>query len=236
MGEINLTDREINAIKAIDERELSRLIGNAVQEERIGDLYRMPLSDCGPYVATKLSYFEVALRRYREAKSARKREETNYSARRAGDDLLFALRQMKRRMETEEQNRQFFHVDDHVYWPHDFTNDLSVTVSYRWRKSVEDDSTSGNITFHHKFVPTPSYLRPQPKRKPSAAKQAQERQMELSSTWESLMRTALSTLRDYFQDGGDGSKIPQIFQAKADPHTGGLNNFSARFWGEMTVS
>ncbi len=47
MGEINLTDREINAIKAIDERELSRLIGNAVQEERIGDLYRMPLSDCG---------------------------------------------------------------------------------------------------------------------------------------------------------------------------------------------
>lgn len=76
MGEINLEQREIEAIKGVDERELSELIDEAIRTESVGDLYRLRLRDCGEYVASKLHYFEKALNNYRNAKSAKKREET----------------------------------------------------------------------------------------------------------------------------------------------------------------
>lgn len=44
------------------------------------------------------------------------------------------------------------------------------------------------------------------------------------------MRDALYSVRDFFREGGDGSKIPETFKAVADPHTGELNNYSLRFW------
>jgi len=44
------------------------------------------------------------------------------------------------------------------------------------------------------------------------------------------MKLGLYSLRDYFKGGGDGSKIPQSFQAKTDSYSRGLNNFSAKFW------
>lgn len=229
MGEINLEQREIEAIKSVDERELSKLIYEAVEAERVGDLYRLRLRDCGEYVASKLHYFEKALNAYRDAKSAKKREETYSYARRMGSDLSFAFSRMKHRMETEERQRPYWYVDDRVYWPHDFTNNLSVTISYRWRKAVEDDWNTGRITFHHKVVPRPSYLQPQPKRKPSKAKQEEIRQNELSSTWQHLMKNALYTLRDYFESGGDGHQIPATFTAVPD-RDGHLNNFSLKFW------
>ncbi|HZG29219.1 MAG TPA: hypothetical protein VE079_12230 [Ensifer sp.] len=233
MGEINLEQREIEAIRDIDERELSKLIDEAIRTERIGDLYRLRLRDCGEYVANKLHYFEKALNAYRDAKSAKKREDTYRYAMRMGYDLSLALGQMKKRMETEEHQRLYWHVDDRVYWPHDFTNNLSVTVSYRWRKAVEDDWNTGRITFHHRVVPRPSYLQLQPMRKPSKAKQEENRQNELSSTWQHLMRNALYTLRDYFESGGDGNQIPETFTAIPD-REGYLNNFSLRFYADET--
>lgn len=235
MGEINLEQREIEAIKGVDERELSKLIDEAIRTERIGDLYRLRLRDCGEYVANKLHYFEKALNAYRDAKSVKKREDTYRYAMRMGYDLSLALGQMKKRMETEERQRLYWHVDDRVHWPHDFTNNLSVTIFYRWRKAVEDDWNTGRITFHHKVVPRPSYLQPrlQPKRKPSKAKLEEIRHNELSSTWQHLMRNALYTLRDYFESGGDGSQIPETFTAVTD-RDGYLNNFSLRFYADET--
>ena len=229
MGEINLEQREIEAIKSVDERELSKLIDEAVEAGRVGDLYRLRLRDCGVYVASKLHYFEKALNAYRDAKSAKKRDETHSYARRMGSDLTFAFRRMKDRMETEERQRPYWYVDDGVYWPHHFTNNLSVTNSYRWRKAVEDDWNTGRVTFHHKVVPRPSYLQPQPKRKPSKTKQEEIRQSELLSTWEDMMKSALYTLRDYFDGGGDGHQIPETFTAVPD-RDGHLNNFSLKFW------
>lgn len=229
MGEINLTEREIEAIKGVDERELSRLIDEAVRTRSFGDLYRLRLRECGPHVASKLHYFEKALGSYRDAKSAKKIEETFSYALRTGSDVRFAFSRMRQRMETEERQQLYWRVDDNVFWPLHFTNDLSVTISYRWRKVVEDDWTFGSITFRHKAVPRPPYLQPQPKRKPSKAKQEKIRHNELSSTWQHLVRTALYTLRDYFERGNDGSQIPETFKAVTD-RNGNLNNFSAKFW------
>ncbi len=230
MGEINLDEREIEAIKGVDEHELSRLIDEAIRTKSAGDLYRLRLRDCGQYVASQLHYFEKALSSYRDAKSAKKIEETYSYTLRTGSDVRFAVSQMRERMETEERQRLFWRVDDNVFWPRHFTNDLSVTVSYRWRKAVEDEWNFDSITFRHRFVPRPAYLQPQPKRKPSKAKQEENLQNELQSAWERLVKDALYALRDYFQGGGDGSKIPKTFQAVPDARTGGLNNFSMRFW------
>ncbi|MES6350847.1 hypothetical protein U6U03_12115, partial [Cutibacterium acnes] len=114
--------------------------------------------------------------------------------------------------------------------PYRFSKELSVRVGYRWRRTVEDEWTFASITFTHVHDPRPDYTLPIPKRKPSAAKQEQERQNSLYQTWEHLMRGALYSVRDYFRDGGDGDKIPDTFQATVDSHSRGLNNYSTQFW------
>ncbi|MER8370597.1 hypothetical protein NKH84_24060 [Mesorhizobium sp. M0902] len=209
MGEINLTDSEKDGLKAIDERELDGLIDQALREEHSGALHRLPLSSCGPYVATKLHYFSESLKEYRDSRSVRKREDKHFQARRAGSDLSFTFGSMKRRMEVEEREGQLFHVDDHIHWPYRFTKNLQITISYRWRRTVEEAWTHGSIEFHHEVHPHLCYALPRPKRKPSAAKQAQNLQDELSRTWEHFMRLALYSVRDYFRNGGDGREIPE---------------------------
>lgn len=72
--------------------------------------------------------------------------------------------------------------------------------------------------------------RPPPARKPSAAKQAQERQEDLYREWKLLKDQALFCVRDYFREGRAGANIPKTFRVKYDPYTRGLNNFSAKFW------
>lgn len=67
---------------------------------------------------------------------------------------------------------------------------------------------------------------PSTKRKPSAARRAQEKQKKLSDQWRQLRSLGLQAFRDYFREGRDGGEIPEAFQAQADR---GLNNFSARF-------
>ncbi|MGD9843782.1 MAG: hypothetical protein AB7O56_06330 [Bauldia sp.] len=233
MGEINIPRDQQVAIAAIDASELDRLIEQAIGEERSGDLHRLSLANCGSYIATKLHSFDQALARHREAKAPRKRAETGDALRRAGHDLSFAVGAMKQRMETEQKEGQLFSVDDLITPPYRFSKHLSVRVSYRWRRTVDDEWRFGSITFVHDVDLRPDYTIPAPKRKPSAAKQEQDLQNRLYQTWEHLMRGALYSVRDYFREGGDGDKIPDTFQATVDSHTRGLNNYSTQFWRQQ---
>ncbi|ODT12940.1 MAG: hypothetical protein ABS35_38925 [Kaistia sp. SCN 65-12] len=230
MGEINIPRDQQVAIAAIDTSELDKRIEQAIREERSGDLHRLALANCGSYIATKLQSFDRALAKHREAKAAKKRAETGDALRRAGHDLSFAVDAMKQRLETEQKEAQLFIVDDQIMPPHRFSKHLSARISYRWRRTVDDEWTFGSITFVHEVDLRPDYTRPAPKRKPSASKQEQDLQSMLYQTWEHLMRGALYSVRDYFRDGGNGDKIPDTFQATVDSHSHGLNNYSTQFW------
>lgn len=233
MGEINIPRDQQTAITAIDARELDRLIDQAIREERSGELHRLPLAACGSHIGTKLHSFDRALAKHREAKAPRKRAETGDALRRAGHDLSFAVGAMKQRLETEQKDAQFFIVDDQIVPPYRFTTQMSVRVSYRWRRTIEDEWQWGSITFVHHHDPRPNYAEPVPTRKPSAAKQEQELQNRLYQTWEHLMRGALYSVRDYFRDGGDGAKIPETFQVTVDSYSRDLNNYSTQFWRQQ---
>lgn len=233
MGEINISRDEQDALKAIDARELDRFVQKTIREERTGDLSRLPLIRCGSYVSTKLHHFEQALSKHRLVKSARKREETENTLRRAGHDLSVAVDAMKRRMETEQAEAQLFQIDDQIMPPYHFSQQMSVRVSYRWRRTIEDEWQWGSITFVHHHDPRPEHTIPAPKRKPSAAKREQELQNRLYQTWEHLMRGALYTVRDYFRDGGDGAKIPETFKVTVDSYSRDLNNHSTKFWRQQ---
>ena len=230
MGEINIPRDQQNALQVIDVDELSRLIDQAIREERSVDLRRLPLTSCGPYISTQLHYFEQALAKHRVAKAPRKRAETENTLRRAGSDLSFAVGAMKRRMETEQKEAQLFFVEDQIIPPQHFSERINVTVSYRWRRAVDDEWTFGSITFAHKVDLRPDYTIPGLKRKPSAAKQKQELQDKLYQVWEYLMKGALYSVRDYFREDGDGQQIPATFQVTVDSHTRDLNNYSTQFW------
>ena len=229
---INLTEREKTAIANIDEHELRNLIDQALQNERAAGLHQLVGSDSGPYLASELYKFERSLRELAESKSAKKRDRKRSEAMRAGSDLSFALSQMKDRVKREIKDAELFYVDDHIFWPHHFHKDLSVSVSYKWRHAVEDQWSHGRIEFQHQHNPRPDFTSPRPKRKPSVAKQKQDLQDVLSWEWEHLKDLALFSVRDFFREGGDGSKIPDSFQAAKDQRTSGLNNFSAKFWHE----
>lgn len=229
MSEINISRNEQKALESINAVELDRLIEQAIRDELLDDLHRLPLRSCGSYVSTKLHYFEQALMKHRLAKAPQKRTETENTLRRVGRDLSFAVESMKHRMETEKEEGQFFYVDDQIMPPHHFTEQLRVRVSYQWRRSVNDMWTFGNITFVHNVDLRPDYTVPLPKRKPSAAKQEQDLQNRLYQTWEYLMKIALYSVRDYFKEGGDGSTIPKIFHTP----TRELNNYSTRFWHQQ---
>lgn len=233
MGEINIPRDEQVALAAIDVSELEQLIEQAIDEERSGSLHRLPLANCGSYIATQLRYFEKALAEHRSAKAPRKREQTIYTLRRAGRNLSFAVRGMKHRMETEQREGLLFFIDDQIMPPISFTKHLSVRVSYRWRRAVDDEWTFGSITFIHDADLRPNYIIPNTKKKPSAAKQKAEEQTKLHETWDYLMKGALYSVKEYFREGGDGDKIPATFQATVDSHSRGLNNHSTRFWRQQ---
>ncbi|MDQ1119036.1 hypothetical protein QE383_001344 [Pseudoxanthomonas winnipegensis] len=145
-------------------------------------------------------------------------------------DLVHAVQQMKERMAMEEEEEQRFYVDDSITPPNRFGERLSARVGYQWRPSIAAPWLCGDITIFHDVDMRPDYTLPPPKRKPSAARQAQERQDALYREWEHLKSLALYSVRDFFKDGGNGADIPKVFQAKPDTYTRGLNNFSAKFW------
>lgn len=229
MSEINVAPEEQHALKALDTAVLNKLIEQCLHEERPQALRSLRLESCGIYVASRLREYEKSLVDYCKARAAKKRSDTEYRVRRAGSNLAHAVQQMKQRMEAEEKERLLFYVQDQIMPPYSFSNRVIVRVSYRWRRTIEDEWVYDSITFSHDVDFRPDYTAP-PKRKPSAAKQEQDLQDKLYREWEHLMRLGLHSVRDYFRDGGNGAAIPQTFQAKTDPFTGGLNNYSTQFW------
>ncbi|MPV64304.1 hypothetical protein [Burkholderia sp. BE17] len=230
MGEINIPRADQEALRAVERDVLNELIDQCLQEERLSALRPLRLDNCGPYIASKVRELEKALDTYSKAKAEKKRAETRYDALSAGRDLLHAVLLMKQRMATEEEEGQRFHVDDLIMPPHRFGERISVRVNYRWRPSAADPWAYGDITIFHDVDIRPDFTLAPPKRKPSAARQAQERQETLYREWEHLKSLALHSVRDFFRDGGDGGEIPKVFQVKLDAHTRRLNNFSAKFW------
>lgn len=230
MGEINIPRDEQDALKAVNTDVLEKLIEQCLYEERPDALRILRLDSCGPYAASRLREYETALAEHCKAKAARKRAETEDRVRRAGSNLAQAVRQMQHRVATEEKEGLLFYVDDQIAPPYSFSERVTVRVSYRWRYATEDKWVYGSITFSHDVDSRPDYTVPQPRRKPSAAKQRQDRQDKLYREWELLMRLGLESVREYFREGRDGATIPQTFQAQTDPYTRGLNNYSAQFW------
>lgn len=229
MGELYVTRTEAEALKAIDIEHLRGQIESCLREEQWSALRDLRLGECGPYVASRTRAFERALSAYAMAKAAKKRAETGCDARKTGDDLEHAVQQMTCRVATEEQEGRHFWVEDHIAPPFKFNDQLNVRVRYRWREGPEAEWRYGNTTFAHNFVSRPNYMVPAPARKPSAAKQERDRQEVLCQEWEHLKSLGLHAIRDHFRQGGSGATLPEVVQAKTDPHSLGLNNFSAGF-------
>lgn len=229
MGEINLEEREKQAIAAIDPAVLSSLIDKALAGGGTLALRQLPLSDCSPHLGSKLHDLERALATYAQAKSAKKRDEARFTVERAGRDLSFYFDRLRERLADDIRDGERFFVDDHIFWPGRFHEDLSVRISFRWRQAQEAEWSHGAITFTHRADTREPFEAPTPKRKPSAAQLENKRQERLAAAWQHLMRLALYTVRDYFQAGGDGTAIPDTFKAVVDER-GYLVNSSLNFW------
>ncbi|CAM3103672.1 hypothetical protein [Pseudomonas plecoglossicida] len=227
---INLPSNQQAAISDVDEATLRAAVRKCLDEERIGPIHGLGLSDCGSYVGTKLHAFQQAVAEYSKAKAHAKRERTRQDALRAGSDLVHAVQQMKGRLETERQEGELFFIDDQIRPTFHLSKRLSVQVSFRWRASPSADWKHGHLTFVYDFSPQPSYTLPQPKRKPSAAQAARDLEGSLYREWERLKAQALFSMREFFREGGDGDAVPEVFAVRPSPYGGGLNNFSCNFW------
>jgi hypothetical protein len=229
MGTLNVPQAEAAVIKSIDTQHLSSLVAQCIRDEHGSGMRGLRLHECGPYVSARLYAFERALADYAAAKSAKKRESTGYDAYKTGSDLENAVGQMQHRVAIEEQERDRFFVDDQVMAPFSLHEELHVQVSFRWRDDIEAAWQYGSTTFSHTYVAPPDYRQRTLARKPSAARQARDRQEELFREWEHLRDLGLQAIRDHFRTGSGGAAIPKAVQARTDPHTGRLNNFSVQF-------
>jgi len=230
MSEINIPPDQRIAVQEMDLDMLAHTIEQCLRERRNGPLLALGLWNCGPFVAAKLRDFETALTAYAAAKSRKKVEETEYRAERAGSNLSFALRQMKEQVQLQEREDTLFRIDDHIMAPYTFSNELSVRVSFRWRPTIEDEWAHGAVVFTHAVSERTDYTILRPKRKPSAATLKRAQQENLYRQWDYLMMLGLWSVKEHFRAGGSGAKIPQKFQAIADPYSRGLNNHSLKFW------
>lgn len=230
MGDINIPRSEQDALGNIDSEVLRVLIEQCLRDERLSALRQLRLDGCGIFVSTKRHAFERALDAYGRAKADKKRAETLREALSAGNALLNAVQQMQYRMEIEAEEGERFYIDALIRPHHAFSTQLFVRVSYRWRLSPAEPWVHSDITFLYDVDLRPDYTPLLPARKPSAARQTQERQEALHHEWEHLKDQALFSVRDYFRGGGKGTEVPKTFQVKPDPYTRGLNNFSAKLW------
>ena len=230
MSYINLPSDQQAAISEVDEAVLRASVQKCLDEERVGPIHCLGLSNCGPYVANKLHGFQQAIAEYIKAKAYSKRERTRQHALHAGSDLIHAVQQMKERLETGRQEGELFFIDDQIMPPFLLSKRLSVRVPFRWRASQSSDWKHGQLTFVYDFSPPPSYALSLPKRKPSAAQVARDLEDSLFREWERLKAQALFSMREFFRDGGDGDDVPEVFAVRPSPYGGGLNNFSCNFW------
>lgn len=229
MGEINIPQRDREALKAIDASQLHGIVQQCVEQRQPTALAPLKLYNCGAYVGTQFRYFERALMDYRSAKSAKKLADTRSEAQSTGRDLIYAIEQMQARLQVEEKEELVFGIDDHIMEPALFHEQLTVRVRYQWRQTVDDKWTFGTIAFVYDVDTRPNYTTVQPKRKPSVAQQERARQENLRAQWDDLRKQSLYSVRDYFKGAGDGAKIPETFHVRLDDSRG-LNNHSTKFW------
>lgn len=213
MGVINIPPNEQDALRRTDTEALRALIEQCLRDERHFALRELPLHECGLFVATKRHVFERALETYSKAKSFKKRADTLYDARSAGNTLLYAVQEMQHRMATEAEEGERFYIDDLITPPYSLSTHLSVRVSYRWRPSPAEAWVSGSITFLYDVDLRTAYTRPPPSRKPSAAKLAEERRERLHSEWEHLKDHRLPT------SAKRSPYVPFLF-IQFNPHSG----------------
>jgi hypothetical protein len=225
-----LSEQEKAALKATDIRQVEELIDQVMWDFCTNSLRDLRLASCGPFVAERLRRLERDLAEYAKAKAAKKRAEAQTTARRAGSDLLYAIRDMQHRMVEEEKETELFRVDDAISPPYRFRDRIEVRVSYQWRETVDGEWTYGSITFIQDVDMRPDYTLPAPKRKPSATKQEDARQETLYKHWEHLVTLALHAVRGYLKSHGNGFAIPNTFQPKTDGRSRWLDNLSCNFW------
>ena len=231
MGEINLPREEHDAIRSIEVDALRTAIDRCLDTRRMNATMRdFRLDRCGLYVAAKLREFEASLADNAGAKASKKIAHTGSRARRAGGALTNAVEQMQGRVERQVEEAQRFFIDDLILQPFCFDRKLAVTISYRWRSSLDADWIYGSITFLHIYDPAPDYRLPVPKRKPSERQKELDLQDELFQQWEHLRQLGLYSLLEYFREDRDGANIPTTFQARTDDYRRALDNSSCRFW------
>ncbi|KSQ21736.1 hypothetical protein APB26_32665 [Pseudomonas aeruginosa] len=233
MVQINLSRTERDKLLAVDTAALRKAVDEMVDRGIPGNLHRLELFECGEHVRHKLHYLELALSNLSAAKTDKKRSEMQYNARRAAGDLIAAVDQMRHRAETEISEGELFQVREPLGSPGHLSENLSVTVTYSWRKTANEDWQSGSIQFNYKVETRPDFLQLQPARKPSARKQAEDRQTMLFREWERMTIRALCAVRDYFRAGNDGNAVPKTFQVVPNPHGGDLDNHSFDFWRDL---
>jgi len=230
MGNLYISRGEADALKSIELRELERLVDEAAWQSRSGELHSLRLASCGLFVSQRLYRLDQAIVAHNKAKAAKKRSETADDVRRAGMDLIYAVRDMKSRLEEEEREQQLLWIDDAIWTPRHFTPNLSVRINYRWRDAAEGDWTHGSITFLHEVDVRPDYISPAPARKPTRAKQEDELQEKLYRVWEHLRSSGQQSVQEYLKSGQDRTLIPESFQATIDSYSRHLNNYSTQFW------
>lgn len=226
MTVINLPLDQQHAISTVDLKSLEMAVEKCLREERIGPIHELRLNECGDFVASNLRAFERAIATYSKAKAHPKVEQTRADALRAGGDLVHAIQQMKSRVATEQEQGEVFYIDDQIIAPYHFSKRLTVNVRYRWRPLPSADWIHGTTAFVYDSTSLLNYAQPLPKRKPTAS----DEQDRLCREWDYLKMQVLCSLRDFFQNGGDGGEIPEKFVVRPSPHGGGLNNFSCNFW------
>lgn len=232
MSSLYLSQHDMTVIKAIDTSEVERCVDQALDEGRTTALHGLHLSSAGSHIATHLHRYERDLASYAKAKAATKRSETRSRAWNSGHDLVYAVRDMKRQVAEQEKEVQLFRIDDQIVPPYRFWNRVEVRVGYQWRATADAAWTFGSINFFHDVDMRPDYTRPQPKRKPGAAKLEEQRQETLFGHWDHLRILALHSVHEFLKLGGDGSTIPAEFEAKTSRTDRHLNNFSCDFWGK----
>lgn len=230
MTYINLPNDQQRAISEVGMNSLLAAVDKCLDEEHMGPIHELGLSQCGPYVTSKLQAFQQAIVGHAKAKAHAKRERTRADALRAGSDLVDAVNQMQRRVETEHEEGLLFFIDDQIIPPFHLSERLTVMIPFHWRPTRTAQWKSGQMTFVYGFSPRRGYTELLPKRKPSAAKSARDLQDRLYEEWERLKMQALFSLREFFRKGGDGDTVPEVFSVRPDAYGGGLNNFSCNFW------
>ena len=226
MSILYFTKYEMVAIKAIDVSELEACVKQALSEQSATALFGLHLPNCD----LQLNKYIRDLGSYAKAKAATKRAETWSRAWSSGQDLIWAVQDMQKRVEKQEKETELVRIKDIIARPYFLSEKISVPVSYQWRRMVEESWAFGTITFMHNVNMSPDYSLPKPIKKLSAAKQEEQRQQDLLEHWNRLRDSALNAVREFLTEGGDGLKIPETYDATPKNRDRHLDNFSCNFW------